>query len=73
MDVPSIRQPITLPMPDFAAKRGVREAVATPDAATVLYEHVADDCHTTTLVVLGYYYECPRVVLVCNEAALARS
>lgn len=69
MDVPSTKQPVTLPMPPFAVKRGITEAEAIPDAAVVLYERVADDCHTTTLIVLGYYYECPRVVLVCNDAA----
>lgn len=69
MDVPSIKQPITLPMPGFAVKRGIVEAEAIPDAAVLLYEHVADDCHTTTLIVLGYYYECPRCVLVSNDAA----
>lgn len=71
MDVPSTRVPVVLPMPAFAVKRGIAQAEAIPDAAVVLYEHVADDCHTTTLIVLGYYYERPRVVLVCNEAAHA--
>lgn len=71
MDVPSTKKPILLPMPAFAVKRGVAEATAIPDAAVVLYEHVADDCLTATVIVLGYYYECPRIVLACNDAAHA--
>ena len=69
MGTPSTRVPVVLPMPAFAVKRGIAQAEAIPDAAVVLYEHVADDCHTATLIVLGYYYECPRIVLCSGETA----
>lgn len=66
MDTPSTKTPMGLLMPPIVAKHGIISAVVYPDKSVYLFEAVAADCKTVTLISLNYYYSMPMLSVSCG-------